>query len=103
MADWAVIPRIALMRIALAQINPTVGDIVANTAKHLDFIARAKQRGATLVVFSELSLLGYPPKDLLLKSQFIADSLRALDQIARQVQGIDVILGYADRNPAPVG
>lgn len=91
------------MRIALAQINPTVGDIVANTAKHLDFIARAKRQGATLVVFPELSLLGYPPKDLLLKSQFIADSLRALDDIARQVQGIDVIVGYADRNPAPIG
>src|SRR5258706_9358701 len=91
------------MRIALAQINPTVGDIVANAAKHLDFIARAKRQGATLVVFPELSLLGYPPKDLLLKSQFIADSLRALDEIARQVRGIDVILGYADRNPAPIG
>jgi NAD+ synthetase len=91
------------MRIALAQINPTVGDIVANTAKHLDFIARAKQQGATLVVFPELSLLGYPPKDLLLKSQFIADSFRALDEIARQVRGIDVIIGYADRNPAPIG
>src|SRR6266700_2745655 len=91
------------MRIALAQINPTVGDIVANTAKHLDFIARAQQQGATLVVFPELSLLGYPPKDLLLKSQFIADSLRALDEIARQVKRIDVIIGYADRNPAPVG
>jgi NAD+ synthetase len=91
------------MRIALAQINPTVGDIVANTARHLDFIARAKRQGATLVVFPELSLLGYPPKDLLLKSQFLADSLRALDDIARQVQGIDVIIGYADRNPAPIG
>lgn len=91
------------MRIALAQINPTVGDIAANTAKHLDFIARAQKQGATLVVFPELSLLGYPPKDLLLKSQFISDSLAALEQIARQVRGIDVIVGYADRNPAPVG
>ncbi|MDB5321364.1 MAG: adgA nadE [Phycisphaerales bacterium] len=103
MADSAIIPRIGGMRIALAQINPTVGDIVANTAKHMDFIARAKRQGATLVVFPELSLLGYPPKDLLLKSQFVADSLRALDDIARQVQGIDVIIGYADRNPAPIG
>jgi NH3-dependent NAD+ synthetase/predicted amidohydrolase len=91
------------MRIALAQINPTVGDIAANTAKHLDFIHRAQNQGATLVVFPELSLLGYPPKDLLLKSQFISDSLAALERIARQVSGIDVILGYADRNPAPVG
>ncbi len=91
------------MRIALAQINPTVGDIAANTAKHLDFIARAQKQGATLVVFPELSLLGYPPKDLLLKSQFNSDSLAALEQIARQVRGIDVIIGYADRNTAPIG
>src|SRR5688500_12644471 len=91
------------MRIALAQINPTVGDLHANAARHLDFVRRAQQQGATLVVFPELSLLGYPPKDLLLKSQFITDSLAALDDIARQVRGVDVILGYADRNPAPVG
>src|SRR5258706_9754450 len=91
------------MRIALAQINPTVGDIVANAAKHLDFIARAKRQGATLVVFPELSLLGYPPKDLLLKSQFIADSLRALDEIERQVREMDVTLVTAARTPAPIG
>ncbi len=91
------------MRIALAQINPTVGDIVANTKKHLDFIGRAQKLGAGLVVFPELSLLGYPPKDLLLKSQFITDSLNALEQIARQVKGIDVIVGYAARNTNPVG
>ncbi|MEZ0265993.1 MAG: NAD+ synthase [Phycisphaerae bacterium] len=91
------------MRIALAQINPTVGDIPANARKHVDFIARAKSRGATLVVFPELSLVGYPPKDLLLKPSFVADNLAALDDIARQVSGIDVIVGYADRNPNPVG
>ena len=91
------------MRIALAQINPTVGDIKANTAKHLDFIARAQKQGAGLVVFPELSLLGYPPKDLLLKSQFITDSLNALEEIAKQVKGIDVIVGYAARNANPVG
>src|SRR3954467_6875386 len=91
------------MRIALAQINPTVGDIARNTRKILDFTARAKEQGATLVVFPELSLLGYPPKDLLLKAQFVTDSLAALDDIARKVSGIDVIVGYADRNTAPVG
>jgi len=91
------------MRIALAQINPTVGDITANTTKHLDFIARAKRQGATLVVFPELSLLGYPPKDLLLKSQLVTDSLNALRRIAGEVHGIDVIVGYADRNSQPIG
>jgi hypothetical protein len=54
------------MRIALAQINPTVGDLRLNVRKHLDFIGRAKDAGATLVVFPELSVTGYPPKDLLL-------------------------------------
>jgi NAD+ synthetase len=91
------------MRIALAQINPTVGDIAGNTRKHLDFVSRARSRGATLVVFPELSLIGYPPKDLLLKSQFITDNLNALADIARQVAGVDVIVGYADRNTQPVG
>ena len=91
------------LRIALAQINPTVGDIAGNAAKHLEFISRAKSRGAVLVVFPELSLPGYPPKDLLLKSQFIDDSLAALRDVAARVSGIDVILGYADRNPSPIG
>ncbi len=91
------------MRIALAQINPTVGDIAGNTRKHLDFISRAKAGWADLVVFPELSLLGYPPKDLLLKPSLVADNLAALYDIARQVRGIDVIVGYADRNPAPIG
>jgi NAD+ synthase (glutamine-hydrolysing) len=91
------------MRIALAQINPTVGDIAANARKHLEFVARAKEAGAALVVFPELSLIGYPPKDLLLKPSFISDSLRALEEIARQVRGMDAIVGYADRNLEPVG
>src|SRR5213595_3603405 len=91
------------MRIALAQINPTVGDIAGNAARHVDFIARAKACGATLVVFPELSIPGYPPKDLLLKSQFIEDNLRAVRQIAARVSGIDAIVGYAERNEQPIG
>ena len=91
------------MRIALCQINPTVGDIAGNAAKHLEFVARAKAAGAALAVFPELSLLGYPPKDLLLKPSFVADNLRAVEAMAAEVSGIDVIVGYADRNPNPVG
>ncbi len=91
------------MKIALAQINPTVGDIAANVSKTFDFIARAKSAGANVVVFPELSIIGYPPKDLLLKPQFIDDNLAAVERIASQVSGIDVIVGYADRNQAPVG
>ena len=91
------------MRIALAQTNPTVGDIAANTRRILDFVARARAQAANLVVFPELSILGYPPKDLLLKPQFIDDNLRAVQLIASRVSGIDVIVGYAERNARPVG
>ena len=91
------------MKIALAQINPTIGDIAGNVAKTLDFIGRAKAEGANVVVFPELSVIGYPPKDLLLKPQFIDDNLAAVQQIASTVIGLDVIIGYADRNKAPVG
>jgi len=91
------------MRIALAQINPTVGDLAYNTRKHLDFISRAQALRAELVVFPELSVTGYPPKDLLLKPSFVEDNLRALQLIASRVSGIDVIVGYAERNTAAVG
>lgn len=91
------------MRIALGQINPTIGDLAGNCRKILNFIARAKEGGAQLVVFPELSLIGYPPKDLLLKPQFVEDNLRALQMIASRVQGIDAIVGYAERNTEPVG
>ncbi len=92
------------MRIALAQINPTVGDIAGNTRLIIDFARRAAEAGATTVVFPELALVGYPPKDLLLKSDFIDANLAALEAIAAATSGaIDVIVGYADRNPGPVG
>jgi NAD+ synthetase len=91
------------MRVALAQINPTVGDIVANSRKIMDFAERAASGGANLVIFPELSIIGYPPKDLLLKPQFIDDNTRAVQTIASSVKGIDLIVGYAARNEQPVG
>src|SRR6266568_1712649 len=91
------------MKIALAQINPTVGDISGNCRKILEFIDQAKSRGAKVVVFPELSIIGYPPKDLLLKPGFIDDNLRALQHIASRVSGIDAVVGYAEKNSAPVG
>ena len=91
------------MRLALAQINPTVGDIPHNVRCHQAFIDRAKRAGAQLVVFPELSITGYPPRDLLLKPQFVQDNLDAVQTIAKGVNGIDVIVGYADRNADPVG
>ena len=92
------------MRIALAQINPTVGDIARNAETILRFTADAKRRGATMVVFPELAITGYPPKDLLLKPQFVEDNLRALREIAARIDpGIDAVVGYAERNEKPVG
>jgi NAD+ synthase (glutamine-hydrolysing) len=91
------------MRIALAQTNPTVGDIAGNCRKAVEFIDQARKQGAQLVVFPELSVIGYPPKDLLLKPQFVEDNLRGLQSIADRVRGIDAVVGYADKNTDPVG
>ena len=92
------------MKIGLAQINPVVGDIAANTKKILAFCARAHEQGANVVVFPELSITGYPPKDLLLKPSFIDDNLAAVERIAGAIgPGLTAIVGYADRNTADVG
>src|SRR5436190_20799348 len=91
------------MRIALAQTNPTVGDIRGNCTKILHFIDRARTAGAKLVVFPELAIVGYPPKDLLLKSDFVDANLRGLHEVAARVHGIDVVVGYVDRNTQPIG
>ena len=89
------------MRIALAQINNTVGDLGANSAKILDFSRRAKAEGADLVVFPELALTGYPPRDLVEKQSFLDRTEEALQNLARESQslGITVILGYVGRSP----
>jgi NAD+ synthase (glutamine-hydrolysing) len=86
-----------LLRIALAQVNTTVGDLDGNAALILHGIAAAREARADLVVFPELTLTGYPPEDLLLRPQFIADNLAALDRVARQVKGIAAVVGFADR------
>lgn len=91
------------MRIALAQINPTVGDLPKNEKLMVDAIARAKDAGAQAVVFPELSVTGYPPKDLLLKPQFVEDNRAVVERLAGQARGIDAIVGYAESNPNPVG
>jgi NAD+ synthetase len=91
------------MRVALAQINPTVGDIPGNSRKIERFIEQAMNQRADLCIFPELSIIGYPPKDLLLKPRFIEDNLRAVDRLAHGVAGIDVLIGYAQPNPNPVG
>ena len=81
-------------RLALAQINPTVGDIPGNTAKILDYLERAREAGADLVAFPELATTGYPPEDLLFKKSFLIDNVAAMGKIAAASHGIAVVLGY---------
>jgi len=85
------------MRIALAQINPTVGDLEGNVSKIIDYLQRAKRLDADLIAFPELAVTGYPPEDLLLKSQFIDDNLQALKRIQESVSDITAIVGFVDR------
>jgi len=91
------------VKIALAQLNPVVGDIVGNTRRIEDCINRAAKLGAELVVFPELSVLGYPPRDLLRKEQFVADSAAAIEALANHCQGIAALVGFVRHNPLPSG
>jgi NAD+ synthetase len=91
------------MRIALAQINPTIGDIAGNLKKHLDAMEAARAKGAEVVLFPELSILGYPPKDLLLKPSALSLAQEALVRIAAAAQGITAVVGYAEKNLASAG
>lgn len=85
------------LRIALAQINPTIGDFEGNTSKIFSCITKAKKAGVHLIAFPELAITGYPPEDLLLKTEFIEDNLEALKKIQKNVGDITVIVGFVDR------
>lgn len=85
------------IRIALAQINTTVGDFAGNTAKIIASIEQAKRAGADIVAVPELALTGYPPEDLLLKPQFIAANRKVLDEVIAASKGIISIVGFVDR------
>jgi NAD+ synthase (glutamine-hydrolysing) len=85
------------MRIALAQINATVGDIDANSALIVEQYRRAWAEGAALVAFPELAVCGYPPEDLLLRHHFVEACERALGQIARQCTGPMAVIGSPTR------
>jgi NAD+ synthase (glutamine-hydrolysing) len=84
-------------RLALAQINCTVGDIGGNTRKIVGCIGSAEAAGAELVAFPELAVTGYPPEDLLLKPAFIRDNLDALKEIAAATRDIVAVVGFVDR------
>ena len=84
------------MRVALAQINPTVGAIDANAAKVAEWIGRARDEGAELVIFPELCIPAYPAEDLYLKRHFLAANQRAIEELAREATGITALVGFAE-------
>jgi NAD+ synthase (glutamine-hydrolysing) len=81
-------------RLALAQINPTVGDIPGNTAKIIEYVERAREVQADLVAFPELAITGYPPEDLLLKPSFLRDNVAAMERVMEAARDIAVLVGY---------
>lgn len=84
------------VRIGLAQINCTVGDLTGNCGKIEEYIERSRKAGVDIVCFPELAITGYPPEDLLLKPQFISDNLRAVEQVAGRVRGLTAVVGFVD-------
>ena len=95
------------LRLALSQINSTVGDLTGNAQRIRAGIEAAKQAGAELVLFPELALTGYPPEDLLLREHFLDDTAATLEELAASVEGIVAIVGFPERiagavrGPAP--
>ncbi|MEN6587361.1 MAG: nitrilase-related carbon-nitrogen hydrolase, partial [Sulfuricella sp.] len=82
------------MKIAIAQINCVVGDLDGNAARILDHAQRARDLGAELLLTPELSLTGYPPEDLLLRDGFYVACDHALYTLARQIEGVTVVVGH---------
>lgn len=86
------------MKIALAQINPTVGDLAGNEAKILAAYKRGVEAGADIVVCPELSVTGYPPRDLLLKRRFVAQNLEVVGRLAKATNKTALLVGYVGKN-----
>ena len=91
------------MKIALAQFNPVVGDVAGNVARSKEFIARAAEAGARLVVFSQLSVVGYPPRDLLRRDKLVADSVAAVESLAADCKDIAALVGFVRARPRGTG
>ena len=86
------------MKIALAQINTSVGDIEGNTSKIISYIEKSVSLGVDLVAFPELSITGYPPLDLLYNQEFIDENIKALNKIIENTENISLIIGFVDGN-----
>jgi NAD+ synthase (glutamine-hydrolysing) len=91
------------MKIALAQINTTVGDFAGNLKRILEYLRRAGQRNADLVVFPEMTITGYPPKDLLDRPDFIEANLRVLEDLVKRVSDPACVVGFVDRRKSSEG
>jgi NAD+ synthase (glutamine-hydrolysing) len=88
------------VRVALAQVNPVVGDLEGNARLVMDWIDRAREQRADIVCFPELVLTGYPPEDLVLKRSFVRDNLRQLDKVTKAATGITAVVGFVDDDGA---
>ena len=84
------------LRLAMAQINTTVGDLDGNTSRILDYVERARAKQADLVVFPEMAIPGYPPEDLLFKPSFIRANVDAMNRVVAASRGITVVVGFVD-------
>ncbi len=84
------------LRVGLAQLDPTVGDLEGNATRMVEWIGRARTERCDLVVFPELCLTGYPPEDLVLKPAFVRDNLRCRDRVVAATRGIAVVGGFVD-------
>jgi NAD+ synthase (glutamine-hydrolysing) len=92
------------LRIAMVQMNPTVGDLTGNVRRITGWLREARRARADLAVFPELCLTGYPPEDLLLKPRFLQDTRRALDEIVKGCSGLAAVIGYvAEGTVSPPG
>ncbi len=85
------------LRVALGQVNPTVGAVEANARLVIDTMDRARELGADIVAFPELALTGYPPEDLVFKPAFIEANLRALGHVAARSRGLTCVVGFVDK------
>src|SRR3979490_2811117 len=91
------------VKIALGQINPTVGDFSGNAAKIIQFALQARSAGAGLILFPELAVSGYPPYDLVERPSFVTRNRETVERIAADTQGIAVICGLVTPAEADAG
>lgn len=90
------------IRVGLAQINTTVGDLEKNTRLVLEYIDRAREKGVDLVAFPELAVTGYPPEDVLLKPHFVRENIRMLERIVAASTGMIVVVGFVDTDGSEI-